>query len=65
MPGARHSSGASWSSGPFGRLRAGREPFALSEVEGSGSLMIMSAQDARGPYEHDKTRHWSGAPPAC
>src|SRR6185312_10548366 len=27
-------------------------------------LMIMSAQDARGPYEHEKTRHWSGAAPA-
>src|ERR1044072_9876597 len=26
--------------------------------------MIMSAQDARGPEEHEKTRHWSGAPPA-
>src|SRR5215475_15977987 len=24
----------------------------------------MSAQDARGPHEPEKTRHWSGAPPA-
>src|SRR6266849_5633936 len=46
--GARHSSGASWSSGP----------------RASGSLMIMSERDARGPKEHEKTRHWSGAPPA-
>ena len=27
-------------------------------------LKIMSAPDARGPKEHEKTRHWSGAPPA-
>src|SRR5262249_9285712 len=44
----RHCSPASWSSGP----------------RASSSLMIMSAQDARGPQEHEKTRHWSGAPPA-
>jgi hypothetical protein len=25
--------------------------------------MIMSARDARGPNEYEKTRHWSGAPP--
>ena len=27
------------------------------------SLMMMSEPDARGPQEHEKTRHWSGAPP--
>jgi hypothetical protein len=26
--------------------------------------MIMSRQDAGGPNEHEKTRHWSGALPA-
>jgi hypothetical protein len=25
--------------------------------------MIMSGRDARGPNEHEKTRHWNGAPP--
>src|SRR4029453_15228248 len=28
----------------------------------SGSLM--SAPEARGPEDYEKTRHWSGAPPA-
>ena len=46
----------SWSSGP-------RAP-VLSEAEGSRSLGFMSERDARGPEEHEKTRHWSGAPPA-
>jgi hypothetical protein len=26
--------------------------------------MIMSRQDAGGPKEHEKTRHWSGLLPA-
>src|SRR5882757_11247850 len=26
--------------------------------------MSMSEPEARGPKEHEKTRHWSGAPPA-
>src|SRR5260370_8501393 len=26
--------------------------------------MVVSEGDARGPHEHEKTRHWSGAPPA-
>jgi hypothetical protein len=26
--------------------------------------MFMSAQNARGPEEHEKMRHWSGALPA-
>jgi len=28
----------------------------------SCALLIMSAQDARGPHEHEKTRPWSGVP---
>jgi len=27
-------------------------------------IMIMSEPEARGPEEHEKTRHWIGAPPA-
>ena len=48
--GARHSSGAS--------------SHALSDRRLPAGLMIMSRRDAGGPKEHEKTRHWSGAPPA-
>ena len=37
----------------------------FSGPRASRSLMILSERDARGPEEHEeKTRHWSGAPPA-
>jgi len=65
----RTSSGTRSSRTPASRSNdaGARTPVARQSLPDRGRparIMIMSGRDARGPNNHEMTRHWSGAPPA-